>query len=186
MKYLSAYGFCRVLFLAALLPALAWAQEPVHSLPELETRVFLGDTVRVIDLNGQKIDGRLQRISADSLGLVVDGGLRELPEGNIREVRTRRPDKWWNGLLIGAGIGFGTGVWLSAGLCDGFISECTVEGGLILGLGLTGAGAGVGALVDRLISKYDTIYERSATSVRFNLAPIFSKETQGIRFSVSF
>ena len=88
------------LLLSALLPTLSWAQQPVHSLPELETRVFLGDTIRVIDINGQAIDGRLQGISADSLALVVNGGLRQLPEVNIREIRQRRPDKWWNGEVL--------------------------------------------------------------------------------------
>ena len=174
-----------VLFLAALLPTLSWAQQPVHSLPELETRVFLGDAVRVIDINEQAIDGRLQRISADSLALVVDGGLRELSEVNIREIRKRSPDRWWNGALIGAGIGVGTGVATAAAVCEGG-AECTAWGTALLAPGLAGMGAGIGALIDFAISKFDTVYVRPETSVSFDFLPILSRESKGIQCSISF
>jgi len=184
-KKLCIYG---ALSLVTLVPRLAPAQEPARSLAELQSMLTIGDDVRVTDSSGKTIQGRIAGVSMSSLSLAVDGRQQELPEAGIREVRRRRPDLWWNGLLIGAAIGAVVGAVVKERNCGS--TDCG-EGGLVdPGFYVFGAGigAGAGVLVDLSIRRFDTVFVRPPTaSVRsLRLSPVLSKEAKGLELSVRF
>ena len=50
-----------------------------------------------------------------------------------------------------------------------------------------GGGAGVGALLDELTHKYDSVYvSKSMTGQRLRLAPVVSQDTKGVRLTLKF
>ena len=163
---------------------LALAQEPARSLGELPSKIRIGDNLRVIELNGKKTEGRFDGVSATSLRLVVNGDHRELPESTLREINVSRPDRVWDGALVGGGIGaiggavIG-GTWL--GDCGG---DAGCKGKILAAA--TGVGAGTGALLDYLRQKHETVFVRLATSAALHFSPILSKERKGAMVSVSF
>jgi hypothetical protein len=54
----------------------------------------------VTDRNGLQTAGRLQRLSAEGLALLVDGQERRIPSSGVGRVEKR--DSLWNGILMGA------------------------------------------------------------------------------------
>jgi hypothetical protein len=179
---------CGALSLLTLMPRLALAQQPVRSFAELQSILKIGDAVRVTDSSGKITQGRIGGVSMSSLSLVVDGRQQELPEAEIREVKRRRPDLWWNGALIGAAIGATVGAVAKERNCGS--TDCG-EGGLVdPGFYVFGAGigAGAGALVDLSIRRFDTLYSSPSTASvrRFSLSPILSRDTKGVQLSVTF
>ncbi len=178
------------LVLACLLPLPAWAQQPARSFEELQSqlKVKVDDIVYVTGQSGERLKGRILGLSATSLRLAVNGTQRDLRETTIREIKKRRPDRWWDGALLGAVIGAAAGYWTGWSLCDG--GDCG-EGGLVNpGFAVFGAGigAGAGALADLSIRRFDTLYANpSAASVRsLRLSPVVSKGTKGLQLSVTF
>ena len=178
------------LYLLALMPNPAWAQqEPAHSFEELQSqlKVRVDDVVHVTDQNGETFKGRIVALSTTSLRLDVNGTQRDLSETTVREVKKRHPDRWGDGVLIGAGIGAGTGAAIAWSKCGG--GDCG-EGGLVKpGFAVFGTaiGAGVGALTDFSLRRFDTLFAaRSTTSpIGFRLSPVLSKGRKGIELSVS-
>lgn len=182
---LCMYG---ALSLLALTPRLTLAQQPVRSFAELQSILKIGDTVRVTDASGKTTQGRIASVSGSSLSVTVEGRQQELLEATIREVKRRRPDLWWNGVLIGAAIGAGVGAVIKERNCGS--TDCG-EGGLVdPGLYVFGAviGAGTGAVIDLSIKRFDTLFASSLTArVRnFRLSPVLSKGTKGLELSVTF
>lgn len=176
------------LALLALTPRSALAQQSARSFTELQSALKIGDRVRVTDLSGKTTQGQVAGVARSSLSLTVDGRQQELPEAAIQEVTRRRPDPWWNGALVGAAIGAGSGLVVKRLNCGA--TDCG-EGGLVdPGFKLIGAGmgAGVGALVDRLISRFDTVFARPAIASgrSFRFLPVLSKGTKGVALSVTF
>lgn len=171
-----------------LSPLPANAQTVAQTFDELQSILRIGDAVQVTDSGGETVQGRIAGVSTNSISVTVDGRQRDVPEATIREIRRRRADPWWNGVLIGTAIGVGVGAVTKERNCGS--TDCG-EGGLIdPGLYVFGAviGAGTGALADHLISKFDTLFSNppitSARSVRFSA--ILWKGTKGLQMSVMF
>lgn len=174
--------------LLTLMPRLALAQPPARSFAGLQSILKTGDEVQVTDSSGKTTEGRIVDVSTSSLRLTVDGRQRDLSEATIREVKRRHPDLWWNGTLIGAAVGTVVGAVVEQGNCGS--TDCG-EGGLVdPGFYVFGAaiGAGAGALVDRAIRRFDTVFASpSPASVRrFSLSPVLSRDTKGLQLSVTF
>jgi hypothetical protein len=170
-----------------LMPRFALAQPSARSFAELQSILKTGDEVQITDSSGKTIQGRIGNVSTSSLGLTVDGRRQDLLEATVREVKRRRPDLWWNGPLIGAAIGTVVGAVVKQQNCGS--TDCG-EGGIVdPGFYVFGAGigAGAGALVDLSIRRFDTVFAGpSPATVRFNLAPVLSRDTKGLRLSVRF
>ncbi len=182
------WRICGALFLLALTPRLILAQQPAGRFGELQSILRIGDAVRVTDSRGETVHGRVAGVSATSISVTVDGRQRDLPEATIREVGRRRPDLWWNGVLIGTAIGAGVGAVTKERNCGS--TDCG-EGGLVdPGLYVFGAviGAGTGALVDHFIRKFDTVFANSPTASARNLrlSAILWNRTKGVLVSVMF
>ena len=162
---------------------LALAQEPARSLGALQSKIKIGDDLRVIELNGKKTQGRFDGVSGTSLRLVVNGDHRELPESTLREITMSRPDRVWDGALIGAGIGA-----IGGAVIGGTWGDCGRDAGCkgqFLAAG-TGIGAGTGLLLDYLRRKHQTVFVRLATSATLRVSPILSSDRKGAMVSVSF
>jgi hypothetical protein len=189
VKWLLKISVALVL-IPMLLPAnLARAQSPARSVEELQTRLRIGEKVRVIDSIGKKTEGKFDGTSGSSLRLIVDDTRQEFLEARIREVTKRRPESRWDGVLIGLGIGLIVGTVNITSLCNNASEreDCFSVGWAIVLPLYAGGGAGSGALVDFAIKKHDTVFAPAgASSYRLGLSPIFGSQRKGITLSFAF
>jgi hypothetical protein len=181
---------CGCLSLAGIsLPAVAQDKPPASSFEGLRSGVNVrpGETVQIIDEKGTKFNARIAEIRDHAIDITVDGVRRQLPESAVTEIRQRRPDRWWNGMLIGMGVGAAIGTITVASACEND-SECAFYTALVALPLATGIGAGVGAAIDFGIKKYDPIYTRPGASIRSGLtvSPILSTDQKGIGVSFGF
>ena len=176
------------IFLIVLFSGSVMAQEPAHSLKDLQSRsdVHVKDPVRITDINGNTFTGRIANLSANSLRLESKGTEREIAESMIREVKKRRFDRWWDGTIKGAAAGATFGV--VAGTIVSHIDDCDPgECGtvLVVTAGCSGIGAGVGTLIDAAIRKYDIVF--TAPAIRaIRVMPLVAKDKKGIHMFLSF
>jgi len=88
---LNHLHFIGAIVVVILTATISWAQQPVHSVQELQSKLKADDELKVIDRNGKTSEGRLVVISASALTLDVRGVHQQFPEAAIREVKIRRP-----------------------------------------------------------------------------------------------
>ena len=179
---------CGTLGIAALMPGRASAQPPASSVPELQSLLKTGDEVRVTDTSGATTQGKVIDLSGGGLEVTVDARPRNFPEATIRQVRKHRPDSRWNGVLIGAAIGAAAGAVTKARNCGA--TDCG-EGALVdPGFYVIGAagGAGIGALVDGALKKFDVVFAARSTVSTPSVAvsPLLSRRLKGVRLSIAF
>jgi hypothetical protein len=135
--------------LVLLTPSRASAQ-PLQSFRDLGLRVNLGDWVRIENQSGERIEGRVKRLTLDEVTISTDAGERRFTNMTVREVAVRRSSRR-KGVLIGAGIGGAIGALAACIPADR--SEC-VDGPLMLGA----LGAGVGLALSALLPRSTTVY----------------------------
>ena len=179
--------FGLVLLAATVLPL--HAQAPATTFEELRTSLKLkeGESIEITETSGQKYKARLGAISAGSMVVTRKGDRRELVESQVLQIRQKRPEKWWNGMLIGIGSGLAVAAVGIGIACDSPDPECQAIVGLAFIPTFAGAGAGIGAAIDRAISKHDTVFTRSGLSLRrMQVAPILGKNTAAVRVSFGF
>lgn len=86
--------------LTVLAPTLASANEPVHSLQELQTGLQINDTVRIVETSGNSFEGKVESLSGTSLKVRIKGVSREFREPQILMIRKRYRDPITNGVTI--------------------------------------------------------------------------------------
>ena len=179
-----------LLILLALAPRFLFAQEPAHSLQELQSRVRIGDTIRIVDAAGKQVPGRFDGLAGSSLRIQVKGIAREFSEPLIHEIDLKCEDPISNGLRNGAIIGAAAGIALglvgvaSEG-CES--SSCTMGAGAAWGAIGAGIGTASGALVDSMKHRYATIFSAPRTTTnRWNIAPVFSRERREVKIALRF
>lgn len=179
---------CSLALILVFASSAALGQDAARSFDELRGRLQIGDSVQVIDSGGKKLEGRIAGISALSLTLDAEKTHLELRENSVQAIRKRRHDPWWNGALIGGGIGAAAG-WVAArGSCGSSDPECAAIARAAFVLPGLGIGAVAGALIDSSVRKYDTVFASSASSsrARFRLSPLVAHDKKGLQLSVSF
>jgi hypothetical protein len=120
--------------------------------------------------------GRFETASPESLVLLVDGERRQLPASSVGEVRTRRQDAVWNGLIIGAAVG------ALAGLIPDYYDDCEeCHDSLYLSFAV---GAGVGVVIDLLRQERRLVYAAPSRTVSW--APVLRPGAAGVQFAVNF
>lgn len=179
--------------IALLLPAAADAQSAVPtpmSFPVgagervIVTRVSTPDTIR----------GRVVLIEDE--GLVLDDGPTRLvvPLADVQRVE-RRKERFWNGALIGYGVGFATGAaWVLATPCrpdpNAYIYLCFDGPGFAAAFGglITGpVGFAVGGITDALRRKPRVVFDRGARNrVAMAVGPTLTRRAAGLRVAVAF
>lgn len=169
-------------------PSLAAAQKPVQSFDQLNTRVSVGDTVKVTDVVGREVKGRITDLHDASVVLDYNGET-VLRSDTVRLVQ-RRTKPVGHAALMGLGIGAAAGAVLgaiaSAGECT---SDCT-GGEWAAGLGLgAGIGAGVGAAVRAALpASWREVYRAPGSSgqARLSVAPVITPHAKGVVVGLSF
>lgn len=171
-----------VVAVVGVVPGSARAQEVARSFEDLQGRVMLGETVRVIDRQGQSTRGKLLRLTATDLTVRTDGGERVVDASNIVEVKARRSGPLLNGALIGAAVGASPFV-IFAALDEGSNCDGCMAGALVwMGIGAA-AGVGIDALVkgDITVMKLGTGASRGVA-----LVPVIERKRQGLFCSIRF
>ena len=167
----------------------AQAQAPAASFEELRSSLKLteGESIQVTSLDGKTVKGKVAAISDGAIAININGVRQEISESTVREIRHRKPDKWWNGALIGLGAGVAAGAIGVINTC-GDDSECQFYASAVFFPTLAGIGAGAGAAIDFAIRKYETVYAASGTTTKrgISMSPILSKDKKGVRVAFSF
>ena len=160
----------RALIIVALVGVLV-AAGAVPSLAQLATRTFddfraeghRGEIVYVTDQEGTKVKGRVVRISASSIDLLVNDGSREWPVSDVARITQRRGHAG-RGALVGLAFGAGFGAFLAFtdGNCQHYGYEgCgrdDAEAALFLAALFGGIGGGAGAAIGAAIRPERVLY----------------------------
>ena len=186
-------GCVLALITAVSIPLGASGQSPETVFEELPAVLFEGDRVRVIETGGASLEGRIVDVTPQTVILRSGGNqTRSLSSVSIAEIRRRSPDKWWNGLLIGAGAGAALGLLVDVAEGDpceepGASFACIDFSPLFVPV-FSVVGTAVGGLTDLFISRYDTVYQNpSATRTqRLIIAPVVSADAAALRLEFSF
>ena len=133
------------------------------SLQELRNDVRPGDTLYVVDAQGEETKGRLTNILDGAIMLDVDGTHRRFSIDSISQIDRTRRDSVKNGVLIGlatgAIAGYALGRRLDSPTCPRPGIECG-QGGTTGAFGGAFWGAIGGWIVDAVTRKRETVYER--------------------------
>jgi hypothetical protein len=178
-----------VLGLCLAAPAASMAQGIATTFQELRLLVRPGDSVTVIDINGQEVSGKITDLSASSLVLTANDRPREWRETEVATIRQRRGDSLANGALIGLGIGagvsaIGIAAWVNS---DTYEGEVTAGEAVAVTLLYGGLGAGIGTGIDALITRRKVVFERhSASGVTVQIAPLLTPTRAAARVSIGF
>jgi hypothetical protein len=137
-----------------MVPAGAVAQPPAVQTPiELADRLRPGDDVFLTDRSGIQTRGRLLRISADQLSLVIDGdgAARTISAADIG--RIEKSDGLWNGMLLGAVPAALVGMAGGGASCSPNCARDVAIAAVATGA----AGAVIGAFVDARVRGYSRV-----------------------------
>jgi hypothetical protein len=162
------------------------AQGVASSFDQLGVLVKPGDKISVVDVTGREADGRIGKLSLDTLTLVTEAGPRQFGEVEVARIRQRRDDSLLNGAIIGAAAGtayFLTMVTLLGDSDGGDVIVSTAVAGGVLCAGI-GAAAGVG--IDALITRRQVIYQKPAGENRVSVSPLFGHGRRGAAVTVTF
>jgi len=167
-----------VLVAAGAVPAMAQTATPTFD--DLRAEAHRGETVHVTDQGGTKVKGRVVRISATSIDLLVNDGSREWAASDVARITQRRGHAR-RGALIGLAVGAGYGVLLvlTDGECRNYgYSGCGPQDAadaLLLAALFGGVGAGTGAAIGAAIRPERVLYAApsppSAHVLELRLAP---------------
>ena len=176
-----------------LLPVAADAQPTV--LTPMSFPVDAGEKVIVTRASTpDTIRGRVVLVGYE--GLVLDAGPTRLvvPLADLQRIE-RRKDRFWNGALIGYGVGFATGAaMVLATPCkhdpNAFINLCldgpefaAAFGGLITGP----VGFAIGGITDAIKRKPRVVFDRGASDrVAIVVGPALVRRGGGLRVAVGF
>ena len=129
--------------LASLILAFAGSassQELSPSAADL-TRILNADEAAIIvTTDGRRLTGSVEGVSETTLTLRMRAGVETVLLEHLREVRVRRHDPLWDGVLIGAGTG------ALAGLIPDYYDDCAECHDALYGS--IALGAGIGLLID--------------------------------------
>jgi len=185
-KRISTTGILALLLLGGI-EVPAYAQATPSTFDEVRSNLTLkqNEKIEITDENGNRLKGRVESFSAQTLTVSVKGVRRDFKESQVLEIRHRKPDKWWNGMLIGLGTGAGS---LLVGSAIGCRGDCDSEWYATAAFGGGLYGMGIGALVDFMIKKNETVFSRKSPSKisTLSVAPFSTKTKTGAKLSFRF
>jgi len=163
----------------------AGAQELASTFDQLRVLVKAGDVLTITDATGGQTSGTLTALTSSTLGIDAKDGPRSFSEADVSTVRQQRHGDLAKGAKIGFGVGAGFGVLGAMAVGVG----CRNCAGLALSiLGVYGAmGAGVGVGISAMTTHQQVIFSRApAATRRVTVAPLVTRERQGVMMSVGF
>lgn len=164
---------------AASTPTIVSAQDAIQNWPGFKTTGL--PTVYVRDDTGAEVSGRLLRLDADAIVLLVNDVEQRLEARQVTRIQ-KRGDSLRNGVQIGALVGSALGL-LAAGMSDcpgsgGGRCPGTRFAGFVLS---TGVYAALGAGIDALVVGRTTLYEAPAAAPRLALTPSDGRVAMNLR-----
>jgi hypothetical protein len=156
-----------VLVAAGAVPSMA----QMVTFDDLRAEGHRGEIVYVTDQGGTKVKGRVVRISAMSIDLLVNDGSREWPASDVARITQRRGHAG-RGALVGLAVGAGFGIVLA--LNDGACQHGGYEGcgrddaemALVLAALFGGIGGGAGAAIGAAIRPERVLYAAPSPSAQ--------------------
>jgi len=177
--------------MALLLPAAADAQPA--ALTPMSFPMDAGERVVVTRAGTHDtIRGRVVHVGYE--GLVLDDGPSRLvvPLADVQRIE-RRKDSFWNGALIGYGVGFAAGaVMVLATPCqrglNAFVDMCGPTLARAFGGFITGpTGFAIGGIADAIKGKPRVVFDRSARDrVAIAVGPALDRRGAGLQVAVAF
>jgi hypothetical protein len=166
------------------LPAIAAAQGTVKTFDQLNSRLKIGNTVRVTDIEGREVQGKLAELHDASI-TVASGVPTTFEAQRVRLIHAdggksfRRPVLW--GMLIGGLAGAALPFITLDELDPALLGGCVAAG---LGIG-AGGGAVIGAATP---AKWNEVYRApgASGSARVSIAPMITPRAKGVVLSFSF
>jgi hypothetical protein len=162
------------------------AQGVASSFDQLGVLVKPGDKISLVDVTGREAEGRIAKLSRDTLTLATEAGPRQFDEVEVAKIRQRRGDSLTNGAIIGAAAGTAYFVTMLTILGDSDGGEVIVGTAVIGGVLLAGMGAAAGAGIDALITRRQVIYQKPAGANRVSVSPLFGHGRRGAAVTVKF
>jgi hypothetical protein len=161
---------------AGAVPGMAQVATPTFK--DLPAEGHLGEIVYVTDQGGTKVKGRVVRISATSIDLLVNDGSREWAASDVARITQRRRHAV-RGAAVGLAVGFGLGALVVLGdpVCQNNPEAtwgCGADDVLFLGAFVGGIGAGAGAAIGAVIRTERVLYVAPSPSAHvfsLRLAP---------------
>jgi hypothetical protein len=184
MKYLTVAGAVCLLLWAG--GARVEAQGVATSFDQLSVLVKSGDKITVVEVSGREAEGRIGKLSRDTLTLATPAGPRELGEVDVAEIRQRRDDSLKNGAIIGAVAGTTYFVTMAALLSDSDGGDVIIGTAVAGGVLFAGLGAAAGVGIDALIARKQVIYRKSSRETRVSVSPLFGRGRRGAAVSETF
>ncbi len=135
---------------SVLVAAAVFAQAPASSPSRLQHVLKVDDTVIVLVADGNQRRGMVRDVTDTVLSLRTSRGTEVLPLERVREVRVRRADPVWNGVVIGLATG------ALAGLVPDYYDDCAECHDSLYGS--IAVGAGIGLLVDAVTRPTPLVY----------------------------
>jgi hypothetical protein len=179
----------RTVLLGALVLALAdiaHAQEIASSLDQLRVLVRPGDTLTLTDEAGREFKGKLLELSTTSLAVQTGNQRRELTVDDIQRITRPQHGDAGLGAAWGAAVGAGFGVLVIAmNSPSGRCYDCA-QWMLFSGLTFGGIGAGLGAASAAATTHQQLVFNKAGTPLKLTVAPIVSRERQGVLASLRF
>jgi hypothetical protein len=162
------------------------AQGVASSFDQLGVLVRPGDKVTVVDVTGREADGRIAKLSRETLTLITDAGPRQFGDADVARIRQRRGDSLTNGAIIGAAAGTAYFLTMVALLGDSDGGEVIVSTAVVGGVLFAGMGAAAGVGIDSLITRRQVIYQKPAGETRVSVSPLFGHGRRGAAVTVTF
>ena len=172
----------RAVLLMLLTGSIAEAQSGSRA-AELERRLSPGQRVKVLTIDGARLEGRVDTLSTSALRLTNGRTRRELPVEQLQQVKRQRSEG--DGVWIGAGVGALVGLTYVQLHCRNASEhqDCVAAGTLLFAT----AGAAIGAIVDGQLHRYETIFERrTPPPVRLGFIPMLSRRQSSLRVVMTF
>jgi hypothetical protein len=162
---------CKILLAFFIFGTVAYAQEPARSLDQLKLVLAKGDKIALVDSSGKSIKGNVTRFDSEGLDLRTGGKIQTFSSSDIQQITRKKADSPLNGILTGAGIGFGVTLPFNLILAgSGDISN----GMALASSGLWGLiGGGIGALIDAAVHEKQLVYARPKRGVSWSVHPFY-------------
>ena len=162
------------------------AQGVASTFDQLGVLVKPGDKISVVDVTGSEAEGRIGKLSRDTLTLVTNAGPRQFSELDVARIRQRRDDSLLNGAIIGAVAGTAYVLTALALLGDSDGGDMIVGAAVAAGVMFAGLGAAAGVGIDALITRRQVIYQKPAGENKVSVAPLFGHGRRGAAITVRF
>jgi hypothetical protein len=146
--------------------------------PSVNAVRFEGERVRLTMLDGRRHRGRLVTLSMSEVVLATDATILTVPLQHVRKLEKRA-----RGVMTGALIGLGPGLWVGLGV--GEVGSGSTELWPVFAFSAIGAGigAGIGAVIDVSRADRNLIYLAAGSGGSIGIKPFASPLGSGVELA---